>query len=897
MKERAVRACGGTVRRNWSVCLPALTALTVALASCGGGSGDSASIGGGPPPPVTYSAKSGVAQKGPLIRGSTVIAQELDSSLSPTGKQYTYQTTSDLGTFSPTSKFTSQYIGLTATGYYFDEVAGALSTGTVTLDAYSDLTASSVLNVNLLTTLAYQRIQHLVTESGMSFGAATSQAEHEVLTALNIPASGYGSFGTLDLGGGTDGDHMLAAVSSIFVYGNAAGPLSQLIANFQSDIGTNGVITSAATKAALTSASRNVNPVAVAASLAQAYSSVGGSFTAADISDWIDQDGDGVVGKFKFQLPDASPSSVFTLPAFVVGQVAGTSISVAGGRLSINGTPVSGASEVHTGDVVAISPGASTFPNGILSVYLLSGTTKIARVSFVSTLLSITVTPATPSVAQGLTQQFTAKGTFSDTSTADLTSLVSWTSNTPAVATVSATGLATSLTTGSAVITATSGSVSGSATFSVTPAVLESISITPNPALAGIGFPRPLTATATYSDATTADVTSVARWSTATQGIATVGPTTGLVTGVSLGSTTVSAAIGSISATVPLNIGAGVWYPSGSLVTPRNAHTATLLKNGKVLVTGGIDLNGQLTAASELYDPAAGTWTPTGSLATARYWQTATLLPDGKVLVAGGGTMGGPITASELYDPAAGTWTSTGSLATARVVHTATLLANGKVLVTGGTSDGTNVVAGCELYDPAAGTWTSTGSLATARIYHTATLLQNGKVLVTGGSSTGIDVVAASELYDPAAGTWTTTGSLAFARDAHTATLLANGKVLVAGGGNNNGIVTVATSELYDPAAGKWTSTGSLATARFYHTATLLPSGKVLVTGGGFDRYSALATSELYDPAAGTWAPTGSLTNARFQHTATLLPNGAALVAGGEPGISVIDPGLTELYW
>ena len=178
--------------------------------------------------------------------------------------------------------------------------------------------------------------------------------------------------------------HILAAISSIFVYGNSAGPLSQLIANFQSDIGTNGVITSAATKAAVTSGSKNVNPVAVAANLTQAYSSLGVSFTPTNISDWIDQDGDGVIGKFKFQLPNATPSSVFTFPAFVVSRVAGTNVSVTGGTPSINGTPVTGTFMVQSGDVVAISPGADAFPNGVLSVYLINGTTRIARVSFLT---------------------------------------------------------------------------------------------------------------------------------------------------------------------------------------------------------------------------------------------------------------------------------------------------------------------------------------------------------------------------------------------------------------------------------------------------------------------------------------------------------------------------------
>ena len=86
----------------------------LALSACGGGGGSGPMMT--PPPPMTYTAKSGVAEKGPLIKGSTVTAQQLDANLSPTGQQFSYQTTSDLGEFSPTSTFTSRYIGVVPAG-------------------------------------------------------------------------------------------------------------------------------------------------------------------------------------------------------------------------------------------------------------------------------------------------------------------------------------------------------------------------------------------------------------------------------------------------------------------------------------------------------------------------------------------------------------------------------------------------------------------------------------------------------------------------------------------------------------------------------------------------------------------------------------------------------------
>ena len=329
----------------------------------------------------------------------------------------------------------------------------------------------------------------------------------------------------------------------------------------------------------------------------------------------------------------------------------------------------------------------------------------------------------------------------------------------------------------------------------------------------------------------------------------------------------------------------GTWTVTGSLNTARYSHTATLLRNGMVLVAGGFDssLTG-VSASAELYDPASGTWTPTGSLNTARVLHTATLLPNGMVLVAGGldSSLLDVSASAELYDPASGTWTAMGSLNTARSEHTATLLPNGMVLVAGGHG----ALASAELYDPASGTWTTTGSLNTARSEHTATLLPNGMVLVAGGSNS-----RSAELYDPASGSWTTTGSLNTARQLHTATLLPNGMVLVAAGYNSNhGFF--ASAELYDPASGTWTPTGRLNTARVLHTATLLPNGMVLVAGG----QGAPASAELYDPASGTWTITGSLHYRRYSHMATLLPDGMVLVAGGVVPGSDIVLASAELY-
>jgi Bacterial Ig-like domain (group 2)/Kelch motif/Galactose oxidase, central domain len=876
------------------------------LSACGGGGGSPSTST--PPPTSTYRATSGVAEKGPLINGSTVTAQELDASLAPTGRQYSYQITSDLGTFEPTSTFTSQYLGINASGYYFDEVQGAVSSGPVTLNGCNDLAANDVVNVNILTTLAYQRIRNLVANSQLTFAQARRQGEREVLSALNIPLGSYEPFGTLDLRSNTEESRLLAAISALFVNGNNAGELSVLINNFQNDLGTNGVLTNATTVAALAAAARNLDANTVAANLNQRYASLGVTFTPGNITDWIDQDGDGLVGKFKFSLADSSPSTIFTFPTAVVERMAGMSIAASAGLFAVNGTPVTSPVTVHTGDTLTLSPNAGSFPNGVLNVYLYSGNTKLARVSFVSGLLAIDVTPATPSVAKGLTQQFTATGTFSDGRTLDLSNSVTWVSSSPAVATLSAAGLAQTLALGSTTVTATSGSVSNSTLFSVTAAVPVSLSVTPNPLRSGVGITLQPTATATYSDGTTADVTHLATWTSSEPSVASIDPLTGLITGVSLGSSAIESTVGSLTETVPLALVTNEWSPGGNLLDARIYHTATLLPSGKVLVIGG---GSELTArTAELYDPVKRTWSPAGNLLRARRGHTATLLPSGRVLVTGGlvtpppdGTNNiPPTTEVDIYDPLSNNWSRGPDLLQERNRHTATLLADGKVLVAGGADmSHPNATASAELYDPSTNTWSPAGSMMTARSDCTATLLANGMVLVVGGltDDPAADLynppsTPTAELYNPATNTWMTTTSLTYPRSQHTATLLPNGTVLVAGGYASRQFPAVA--EIYDPVSGTWSQAGSMVRPRVGHSATLLPNGRVLFVAGSLLTDSKLTDVETYDPPSSTWSAAPSLSTGRDRHTATLLPNGVVLVTGGSRGGGLMTAS-TELYW
>jgi uncharacterized protein YjdB len=164
-----------------------------------------------------------------------------------------------------------------------------------------------------------------------------------------------------------------------------------------------------------------------------------------------------------------------------------------------------------------------------------------------ATLVSITVSPTSPTVALGLKQQFQAIGNYSDLSTEDLTATVTWDSTVPGVATISngaSKGLASTFSTGQTTITATSGAIMGSTTLNVSTATLLRIDVTPT----NLRLPRAVdedyTATGVYSDATTQDLTDVVTWSSSSPSVASISnspATKGTASTLVAGTTTITA--------------------------------------------------------------------------------------------------------------------------------------------------------------------------------------------------------------------------------------------------------------------------------------------------------------------------------------------------------------------
>ena len=210
------------------------------------------------------------------------------------------------------------------------------------------------------------------------------------------------------------------------------------------------------------------------------------------------------------------------------------------------------------------TPSVATIDNRGLATALAIGSTTISAVSgsikgsttlYVKavSLVSITVTPASPSVPLGNHQQFTATGRYSNESLQDITGSVTWASTSTSVSTIVATGLSTAVGLGGTTITATSGSVVGSTTLTVTAAVLKSILVTPANSTLALGLHQQFTATGTLSDGTTQDFTSSATWTSSVVTVATIS-SGGLASAVGIGDTTVSATLGGITGSTGLSV-------------------------------------------------------------------------------------------------------------------------------------------------------------------------------------------------------------------------------------------------------------------------------------------------------------------------------------------------------
>lgn len=283
--------------------------------------------------------------------------------------------------------------------------------------------------------------------------------------------------------------------------------------------------------------------------------------------------------------------------------------------------------------------------------------------------------------------------------------------------------------------------------------------------------------------------------------------------------------------------------------------------------------------------PRPGSVAALSNMPMARAAHSASLLKDGRVLIAGGciatGCEEGITNTALLFNPKTERFSSTGSLREARVGHREVPLLDGSILIIGGWArDG--ATANIERFDPATGRFSIHGQLLEARDGFSATPLRDGTILIAGGYAGAMQRKASAEIYDPRTRRSTAINDMDSPRMAHTATLLPDGRVLIAGGSSRRGSLS-DTIEIFDPATRTFSNAGRLHRARHKHAAIRIGDDVLIIGGAGVDEYTAqFSDTELWRNDSKRTQPGPSMGDGRYKFldSVVALGDGTALVAG-----------------
>lgn len=230
---------------------------------------------------------TGFAQKGPFNNGTSVLIFELNSDFVQTGKNITSSIENNQGLYEIDNiKFISQYVILNVGGFYFNEISGENSSAQLTLYAISDLLDKNSLNINILSHLEKTRVEYLISE-GKSFQEAKNQTLQEILEIFEIDKPDNIESELLDISQEGEGNAILLAISSIFQGYRSTAELSLLLANFCTDIKTDGLLDDSSIKNDLISHTKQLNLSSIRNNVEDHYNNLGIDYSIPDFEEHI----------------------------------------------------------------------------------------------------------------------------------------------------------------------------------------------------------------------------------------------------------------------------------------------------------------------------------------------------------------------------------------------------------------------------------------------------------------------------------------------------------------------------------------------------------------------------------------------------------------------------------
>lgn len=267
--------------------------------------------------PADYTV-SGKVEKGPFISGSTINLQPMNNRLVPTGSTFSTNITDNSGNFSfSTTTLETPYAQLTANGYFFNEITGTLSQGTLSLRALANLAEQSTVNVNILTHLKYARIIDLVEKGNKSYKEANKQAQKELLSQFGLQKYADTDAANYSITSGTPEAGALIAISALILKNRTEAQVTEYLAKLSQEFGTTGTF-SAETKDIIKKDRNEIlNKLQeIEENIKKRYKELGQTVTVLPLVCYFDWNDDGVAGNEfvdPYNLPTLS-TTVINVP-------------------------------------------------------------------------------------------------------------------------------------------------------------------------------------------------------------------------------------------------------------------------------------------------------------------------------------------------------------------------------------------------------------------------------------------------------------------------------------------------------------------------------------------------------------------------------------------------------